>query len=51
MLYRLSKFIPIHFRSTYGVEDAGVASTEAATWWQWRGRVWGHHRTRVGFSG
>lgn len=48
MRYRLSKLIPIRFTSTYRTSDPnGLNQTwrERATWWQWRDRIWAHHKT------
>lgn len=47
MLYRLSRLIPVHFTTRYGVEEAHGMRVEQARWWQWRGHVFGHHVERV----
>jgi len=52
MKLRLSKLIPVRmtsryrFRMGYWPANAlqGGGFPERATWWQWRGRVWAHHR-------
>lgn len=58
MRYRLSKFIPVRFRSTYSVPeavhrvgtpaeivDATPQRRQRATWWQYRGRIMRHRIT------
>jgi hypothetical protein len=45
---KLSRVIPVLFRSTYGVDVTTDGATrshrERSTWWQWRGRVFRHRR-------
>lgn len=48
MLYRLSKVIPVRFRSRYLTGPDGGMHAERATWWQWRDHVF-FHRTVHGW--
>jgi hypothetical protein len=59
MLYRLSRLIPVRFRSTYEVrtdsvpmaaeivQGPGAWRVERASWWQFRGHIFGHRRTLI----
>ena len=40
--YRLSFLLPVRFATIYGVERDGMVITNAARWWQWRGRIFRH---------
>lgn len=41
MKYLLSKLIPVRMHSHYREGDANGRPV-AATWWQWRDRIFGH---------
>ena len=41
MRYFLSKIIPMHFHTVYRVGDEH-GQPMYSTWWQWRGRIFGH---------
>ena len=49
MRFRLSKCIPVRMVSRYQFRKAYWPDNswfpERATWWQWRGHIWAHHRT------
>jgi len=46
ILLKLSQGIPVPFHCVYGFEPGGP-ERERATWWQWRGRIFRHRRTRL----
>lgn len=52
MLLKLSRFVPVRMRSTYGVlsdprEPSRDGTRERSTWWQFRGRIFRHRRLVV----
>lgn len=47
VMFRVSKLVPARMTSRYFIcnpEKGYPVFPECATWWQWRGRVFRHHR-------
>lgn len=43
--YSISRIIPMHFTSEYGVEEDGAIRWIGITWWQWREQVFNVQRS------